>query len=83
MSTVTHEYWVPMTCSGCSGAVERILGRWKNTPGLESLEYTTDLDTKKVTVIAPEGIPSDDILAKLQKVKDDSKTWKAYQEGQA
>ena len=30
MADQVHEFQVTMTCSGCSGAVERVLGRMKD-----------------------------------------------------
>ncbi|KAJ6257205.1 Metal homeostasis factor [Drechslerella dactyloides] len=66
----TYEFDVAMSCSGCSGAVERVLKRWKdNNPELSSLEYKTDLDTQKVTVTAPASLVYDDIFNKINNVK--------------
>lgn len=45
---------VEMTCSGCSGAVERILTRSKDKgEGIES--FNVDLETQKVTIVLAEG----------------------------
>ncbi|CAF1376386.1 unnamed protein product, partial [Didymodactylos carnosus] len=45
MAEQTHVFQVEMTCSGCSGAVERIL---KKTPDIISSKI--DLENKKVEV---------------------------------
>ncbi|KAK6358890.1 Cytosolic copper metallochaperone [Orbilia brochopaga] len=63
----TYEFDVAMSCSGCSGAVERVLGKWKNTH--PELEFSTNLDTQKVTVKAPTSLPYDDIFNKINNVK--------------
>ncbi|KAI5857253.1 iron copper transporter [Tricharina praecox] len=52
-----YELEVKMSCSGCSGAVERVL---KKLEGVK--EYKTDLETQKVTVTTDETVD-------LEKVK--------------
>ncbi|KAA1471130.1 copper chaperone taha [Dentipellis sp. KUC8613] len=49
-----------MTCSGCSGAVERVL---KKAEGVSS--YDVNLETQQVLVTGT--IPYDDVLSKIQK----------------
>lgn len=56
----TYEYFVGMTCGGCKGAVERVLGR---ADGVES--YEIDVDAKKVLVTG--AFDAEAVLAKLQK----------------
>ncbi|EPS42338.1 hypothetical protein H072_3704 [Dactylellina haptotyla CBS 200.50] len=63
-----YEFDVAMSCSGCSGAVERVLKRWKEKE-YSDLEYTTNLDTQKVNVTAPETLSYDAIFEKINKVK--------------
>ncbi|KAF3906990.1 hypothetical protein ABW21_db0206161 [Orbilia brochopaga] len=66
----TYEFDVAMSCTGCSGAVERVLGKWKrDNPDLEGFEYITDLKTQKVTVRAPPTLTYDDIFEKINKAK--------------
>ncbi|TFY79406.1 hypothetical protein EWM64_g4605 [Hericium alpestre] len=55
-----YKFDVKMTCSGCSGAVDRVL---KKTEGVSS--YSVNLDTQEVLVTGT--IPYDDLLAKIQK----------------
>ncbi|CAD7081200.1 unnamed protein product [Hermetia illucens] len=60
MSAV-HEFNVEMTCEGCSGAVERVLGRLGDK--VEKVEI--DLPNKKVFVKSP--MPSNELLEVIQK----------------
>ncbi|XP_015509663.1 copper transport protein ATOX1 [Neodiprion virginianus] len=60
MGSQVHEFNVEMTCSGCSGAVERVLG---NKAGIENVKI--DLPGKKVFVTTP--LSSDEILGYLKK----------------
>jgi len=59
----THLCTVEMTCGGCSGAVERILGKLK---GGEVEDFSVDLEGQKVTVTSSK-MSSDEILEKLKK----------------
>ncbi|KNZ71783.1 Metal homeostasis factor ATX1 [Termitomyces sp. J132] len=52
-----------MTCSGCSGAVSRVLNKAKDTGDVS--DYSVLLDTQEVLVTS--RLPYDDILAKIQK----------------
>ncbi|KAF7294913.1 Copper chaperone [Mycena indigotica] len=51
-----------MTCSGCSGAVTRVLEKAK-TDGVS--EYTVNLETQEVLVKGT--IPYEDVLARIKK----------------
>ncbi|CAH1266928.1 ATOX1 [Branchiostoma lanceolatum] len=60
MATQTHEFTVEMTCEGCSGAVNRVLGKKE---GVE--KFDVDLPGKKVFVTT--SLTSDEILETLKK----------------
>ncbi|KAF5365733.1 hypothetical protein D9758_003292 [Tetrapyrgos nigripes] len=60
----TYEFDVKMTCSGCSGAVTRVLERAK-TSGAGVDEYSVNLDTQQVIVKGT--APYDEILEKIKK----------------
>lgn len=49
-----------MTCSGCSGAIDRVL---KKTEGVTSHDITLE----KQEVLVKATIPYDDVLAKIKK----------------
>ena len=51
-----------MACSGCSGAVERVL---KKTPGIQSVE--SDLDTQRVIVETDGSIGKEKVLELVAK----------------
>lgn len=53
-----------MTCSGCSGAVTRVLSK---TPAVES--FTVDLEAQKVTVVSSSLLPEEvvELVAKTGK----------------
>ncbi|THH33840.1 hypothetical protein EUX98_g257 [Antrodiella citrinella] len=55
-----YKFDVKMTCSGCSGAIERVL---KKAEGVES--YDVNLETQEVLVKGT--IPYDDLYAKIKK----------------
>ncbi|XP_052860616.1 copper transport protein ATOX1 [Anopheles cruzii] len=59
--TTVHEFQVEMTCTGCSGAVERVLGKQKEK--VEKVEI--DLDNKKVFVTS--GLSADELLGIIKK----------------
>jgi len=62
MAEHTYKFDVKMTCSGCSGAINRVLEK-AEADGVTS--YNVDLDTQEVVV---EGtISYDDLLAKIKK----------------
>ncbi|TBU65739.1 copper chaperone taha [Dichomitus squalens] len=56
----TYKFNVKMTCSGCSGAVDRVL---KKTEGVSSY----DISLEKQEVIVKGTIPYDDLHAKIAK----------------
>jgi copper chaperone len=56
------EFNVVMTCSGCSGAVERVLGRMKDK-GVSKVDINMDAQRVYVTTT----LPSEEILAALKK----------------
>ncbi|KAL1883286.1 Cytosolic copper metallochaperone [Diaporthe australafricana] len=60
--THTYKFNVTMTCSGCSGAVDRVL---KKLDGVES--YEVSLDSQTATVVAKNDLPYDKVLATIAK----------------
>ncbi|KAF9013852.1 hypothetical protein BDQ17DRAFT_424148 [Cyathus striatus] len=59
----TYKFDVKMTCSGCSGAVSRVLEKAKVDGGVST--YSVDLEKQEVIV---EGTSSyDDVLARIKK----------------
>jgi len=58
----TYKFDVKMTCSGCSGAVTRVLDKAR-VDGVS--EFTVDLDKQEVLVKST--LPYDDILARIKK----------------
>uniref|UniRef100_T1E2W6 Copper transport protein ATOX1 n=1 Tax=Psorophora albipes TaxID=869069 RepID=T1E2W6_9DIPT len=61
MTTPTHEFKVEMTCTGCSGAVERVLGKLKEK--VEKVDI--DLDNKKVFVTS--SLSAEELLETIKK----------------
>ncbi|KAJ3516619.1 hypothetical protein NLJ89_g1010 [Agrocybe chaxingu] len=61
----TYKFDVKMTCSGCSGAITRVLEKAKNdgTSGVSS--YDVSLENQEVLVTGT--IPYDDLLEKIKK----------------
>jgi len=64
MDEHTYKFDVKMTCSGCSGAVERALKKAQDD-GSGISTYTVDLKTQEVVVKGT--APYDDVLAKIKK----------------
>ncbi|EEB97437.1 hypothetical protein MPER_03246, partial [Moniliophthora perniciosa FA553] len=58
----TYKFDVKMTCSGCSGAVTRVLERAKSD-GVS--EYTVNLESQEVIVKGT--IPYEDVLERIKK----------------
>lgn len=56
----THEFQVAMSCSGCSGAVTRVLTKMQGVSNV-----TIDMPTQKVYVDS--ALSSDDLLATIKK----------------
>jgi len=68
MASATHEYWVDMTCSGCSKAVNTVVGK---VPGVTNINI--DLPSKKVTVT---GTASDEtIIEAIKKTGKKNAKW--------
>ncbi|KAG6900866.1 hypothetical protein C0993_009984 [Termitomyces sp. T159_Od127] len=63
MAEHKYKFDVKMTCSGCSGAVSRVLNKAKDTGDVS--DYSVSLDTQEVRVTS--HLPYDEILAKIQK----------------
>ncbi len=63
MSTPTHHYHfaITMSCTGCSGAIDRVL---KKTDGLTS--YTVSLDSQTADVYT-DSVPFETVLEKIRK----------------
>ncbi|KAI7829836.1 copper transport protein ATOX1-like protein [Gamsiella multidivaricata] len=59
-----YKYDVTMTCSGCSGAVTRVLNKLKDAGSVE--QFDVSLETQKVTVES-EKLSEADILQTIQK----------------
>ena len=68
VETMTEvELKVEMTCSGCSGAVEKLLTRSKDKgEGIESFEV--NLETQKVTIVLSQGsaLNEDTLIGKVR-----------------
>ncbi|KAK5997298.1 Copper chaperone ATX1 [Cladobotryum mycophilum] len=58
--THTYEFNVTMSCGGCSGAVNRALGKLE---GIESYEVSLDTQTAKVVT----DLPYETVLEKIAK----------------
>ncbi|KAJ7452383.1 hypothetical protein B0H11DRAFT_2073182 [Mycena galericulata] len=58
-----YKFDVKMTCSGCSGAVTRVLDKAKPDGGVS--DFSVSLETQEVLVTGT--IPYEDLLAKLKK----------------
>ncbi|XP_023016014.1 antioxidant 1 copper chaperone [Leptinotarsa decemlineata] len=57
-----HEFKVTMTCEGCSGAVERVLGKLKGQ-GVEKIDINLENQTVKVET----SLPAEVILDVIKK----------------
>ncbi|XP_059490624.1 copper transport protein ATOX1 [Neocloeon triangulifer] len=57
-----HEFTVEMTCEGCSGAVERVLGKLKDK-GVEKVEISLE----KQQVLVTSSIDADSLLETIKK----------------
>ncbi|KAJ8984468.1 hypothetical protein NQ317_012534 [Molorchus minor] len=57
-----HEFKVGMTCEGCSGAVNKVLGKMKDK-GIEDIDIS--LEEQKVKVRT--SLPAEDILEAIKK----------------
>ncbi|CEL51568.1 Metal homeostasis factor ATX1 OS=Saccharomyces cerevisiae (strain ATCC 204508 / S288c) GN=ATX1 PE=1 SV=1 [Rhizoctonia solani AG-1 IB] len=70
MSEQTYKFNVVMTCSGCSGAIDRVLKRTKDAGDVSSYEVSLD----KQEVIVTGKLPYDDVLAKIKKTGKEVKS---------
>ncbi|KAB5582394.1 hypothetical protein GE09DRAFT_1211043 [Coniochaeta sp. 2T2.1] len=58
----TYKFNVSMSCSGCSGAVDRVL---KKLDGVKS--YEVSLENQTATVVAGPDLPFETVLQKIAK----------------
>ncbi|KAJ9149809.1 hypothetical protein NKR23_g4055 [Pleurostoma richardsiae] len=58
----TYKFNVSMSCSGCSGAVDRVL---KRLDGVKS--YEVSLDNQSATVVAEPGLSYEKVLQTIAK----------------
>jgi len=58
----TYKFNVSMSCSGCSGAVDRVL---KKLDGVKS--YEVSLENQTATVVAGSDLPFETVLQKIAK----------------
>ncbi|KAK0099368.1 Cytosolic copper metallochaperone [Cadophora gregata] len=58
----TYKFNVSMSCGGCSGAVNRVLGKLE---GVKS--YDVSLDTQTATVVTEPSLSYDKVLATIAK----------------
>ena len=57
-----HEFKVDMTCEGCSGAVQRVLGKLEGQ-GVDKV----DINLPEKTVVVTSSLSSDQLLETLKK----------------
>ncbi|CAL8582445.1 Cytosolic copper metallochaperone [Xanthoria parietina] len=64
MATAPHHYkfQITMSCSGCSGAIERVL---KKLEGIQS--YTVSLEAQSADIYAEDGLAYETVLEKIRK----------------
>ncbi|AEO71195.1 fb74beaf-e1e4-444a-bb41-dc6225fcc64a [Thermothielavioides terrestris] len=62
VSEHNYKFNVSMSCSGCSGAVERVL---KKLEGVKS--YEVSLESQTATVVADASLPYDRVLRTIAK----------------
>ncbi|KAI1084038.1 hypothetical protein F5B20DRAFT_363267 [Whalleya microplaca] len=58
----TYKFNVTMSCSGCSGAINRVLGKLE---GVKS--YDVSLDKQEALVVAEPGLDYDTVLKTIKK----------------
>jgi len=58
----TYKFGVAMSCGGCSGAVNRVLGKLE---GVKS--YDVSLETQTATVVAEPTLPYETVLKTIKK----------------
>ncbi|KAL8764596.1 MAG: hypothetical protein Q9209_007965 [Squamulea sp. 1 TL-2023] len=57
-----YKFNITMSCSGCSGAVERVL---KKLEGVK--QYDVSLESQTADIYAEEGLPYETVLEKIKK----------------
>ncbi|CAG8959995.1 hypothetical protein HYFRA_00012713 [Hymenoscyphus fraxineus] len=62
MSEHNYKFGVAMSCGGCSGAVNRVLGKLE---GVKS--YEVSLETQTATVVAEPSLSYEKVLQTIQK----------------
>ncbi|THH11575.1 hypothetical protein EW146_g7991 [Bondarzewia mesenterica] len=72
MSEHSYQFDVKMTCTGCSGAVERVL---KKSEGISSYEISLE----KQEVLVKGTIPYDDLLATIKKTGKEVRSGKTLE----
>ncbi|KAJ7109413.1 hypothetical protein C8R44DRAFT_802440 [Mycena epipterygia] len=60
-----YKFDVKMTCSGCSGAITRVLEKTKQAEDGGVSDFSVNLETQEVLVTG--SIPYEDLLAKIKK----------------
>ncbi|XP_065333262.1 uncharacterized protein Atox1 [Cloeon dipterum] len=60
--TKVHEFTVVMTCEGCSGAVEKVLGKLKDK-GVDKVEISLE----KQQVLVTSSLDADSLLETIKK----------------
>ncbi|KAJ1309511.1 hypothetical protein OPQ81_006285 [Rhizoctonia solani] len=71
MSEQTYKFNVVMTCSGCSGAIDRVLKKAKDS-GAGVSSYEVSLEKQEVLVSGTASY--DDILTKIKKTGKEVKS---------
>ncbi|KAL8931606.1 MAG: hypothetical protein Q9211_006845 [Gyalolechia sp. 1 TL-2023] len=67
-----YKFNITMTCSGCSGAIDRVL---KKLQGVDT--YNVSLENQTADVYAQEGLTYETVLEKIKKTgKEVKKGWK-------
>ncbi|KAA8571425.1 hypothetical protein MFRU_026g00380 [Monilinia fructicola] len=74
----TYKFGITMSCSGCSGAVDRVL---KKLDGVKA--YEVDLKGQSATVIAKPELDYDTVLRKIAKTGKKVTTGEADGEGKS
>ncbi|KAL8782977.1 MAG: hypothetical protein Q9195_009520 [Heterodermia aff. obscurata] len=64
-----YKFNIKMSCSGCSGAVDRVL---KKTEGVQS--YTVSLEDQTADIYAEESLPYETVLEKIKKTGKEVKS---------
>ncbi|KAF2745587.1 putative iron/copper transporter Atx1 [Sporormia fimetaria CBS 119925] len=62
MAEHTYKFNVSMSCGGCSGAINRVLGKLE---GVKS--YNVDLDSQTAEIVAEDSLSYETVLEKIKK----------------